>query len=152
MTFKGFFELLTARDLLAKLERDLVRAQNSPLDVDAAFDFFVTAYHMLDWLHPGVANRHKRDEIEKNSMLLQVASHLANGSKHFEATARKHQSVYETVKREGPFQADAFQQNAFDVGDLVVYLEGDAAAQFGRSINVVDLARRLVDFWRQELK
>jgi hypothetical protein len=121
------------------------------LDVDAAFDFFVTAYHLLDWLHPGIANKHRRDKIEKNSMLLQVASHLANGSKHFEATARKHQSVKETMRREGPFQANAFQQDAFDVGDLLVHLEGAAAAHLGTPISVVQLASRLVDFWRQEL-
>jgi hypothetical protein len=152
MTFKGFFELLTVKDLFAKLERDFVRVQSSPVDVDAAFDFFVTAYHILDWLHPGVENNLKREEIEKNSVLLQVASHLANGSKHFEATARKHKSVEKTVSRPGAFQPGAFQPDAFDVGELVIHLEGDAAVHLGRSTNVVELATRLVDFWRQKLK
>jgi hypothetical protein len=55
MAFKGLFELRTATDLLAKLERDLIRLQSNRLDGDAAFDFFVTAYHMLDWLYPGNA-------------------------------------------------------------------------------------------------
>ena len=152
MPLKGFFELLTVKDLFAKLERDFVRVQNNPRDVDSVFDFFVTAYHMLDWLHPGVAGRNRRKGIEANSVLLQVASHLANGSKHFEATASRHKSVEKTVTRPGAFQADAFQANAFDIGELVVYLEGNAAVQLGASINVVELARRLVDFWRQEVK
>jgi hypothetical protein len=152
MTFKGFFELLTVKDLFAKLERDSVRIQNNPLDVDAAFDFFVTAYHMLDWLHPGPGNSHKRKEIEDHSVLLQVTSHLANGSKHFEATASKHKSVAKTVSRPGGFQPGAFQANAFDVGELVVHLEGDVAADLGTSISVVELARRLVAFWQQKLE
>jgi hypothetical protein len=87
MPFKGFFELLTPQDLFAKLERDLIRVQSNPLDVDSAFDVFVTAYHLLDWLYPGYTNKHRRAKIENDAMLLQVASHLANGSKHFEATA-----------------------------------------------------------------
>lgn len=152
MTFKGFFELLTVKDLFAKLERNLLRVQDNRLDVDAAFDFFVTAYHMLDWLHPGSRNSSKRRDIERNSVLLQVASHLANGSKHFEATAAKHKSVEKTVSRSGGFQSGAFQADAFDVGSLIVHLEGNAALHLGKSINVDELAKRLVDFWRQELK
>ena len=47
--FEGFFELQTAQDLLAKLRHDFDRLKKSPMDSYAAFDFFVTAYHMLEW-------------------------------------------------------------------------------------------------------
>jgi len=50
---KGLFQLQTARDLLAKLGHDYERLRNSPNDAYVAFDFFVTAEHILDWLHPG---------------------------------------------------------------------------------------------------
>jgi hypothetical protein len=152
MPFKGFFELLTPQDLFAKLERDLIRVQSNPLDVDSAFDFFATAYHLLDWLYPGNTNKHRRAKIENDAMLLQVASHLANGSKHFEATAPKHKSVERAVSRPGPFQMGAFQADAFDVGELVVHLGGNTALHLGTSISVVELAGKLVGFWRQELR
>jgi hypothetical protein len=152
MPFKGFFELRTARDLFGKLERDLACIQNNPIDGDAAFDFFITAYHMLDWLHPGFANKGVRNEIEKRSVLLQIASQLANGSKHFEATAAKHKSVATTEMHVGAFQAGAFQANGFDVSSLWVNLEGEAAVELGVSVNVLDLAGKLIEFWRKELK
>ena len=47
--FKGFFELQTAQDLLRKLRHDSQRVKQSPMDSYAAFDFFVTAHHMLEW-------------------------------------------------------------------------------------------------------
>ena len=41
-----YFE--TATDLLAKLARELGRMSESPADADVAFNFFVTAEHLLD--------------------------------------------------------------------------------------------------------
>jgi len=91
--FKGFASLKTSGDLLGKLKYDYKRMLSNPYDAYAAFDFFVTAYHMLDWLHPiptGKAAQKKNDEArsaeETGSILLQVCSHIANGVKHFQAT------------------------------------------------------------------
>lgn len=124
MTLTGFFELRTADDPFAKLKRDSVRIQNNPLDVDAAFDFSVTTHHMLDWAYPGRGNSQKRKEIERDSRLLQVTSHLANGAKHFEATASRHKAVTKNLSRTGGFQPGAFQADAFDVGELLVRSRG----------------------------
>jgi hypothetical protein len=49
----GVFELRTPEDLLGKLRVDLKRLEADPLDQYAAFDFFVSASHMPDWLSPG---------------------------------------------------------------------------------------------------
>jgi hypothetical protein len=43
-----FFLMRTANDLLQKLERDFKKLKQHPLDVDLAFNFFVTAEHILD--------------------------------------------------------------------------------------------------------
>lgn len=87
---KGFFNLQTPQDLLQKLRHDFGRLKESPLDSYAAFDFLVTAYHMLEWRYPGKSNNAKRRQMERDgkSKLLWVCSHLANGSKHFQATRR----------------------------------------------------------------
>src|SRR4051794_7798333 len=95
MSYKGFASLETPRELLRKVQHDFERLQANPADSYAAFDFFVTAYHLLEWLHPG-------DPIamgaeEKRTPLLQVCSHLANGAKHFEAKDKRHQSVHDVV-------------------------------------------------------
>jgi hypothetical protein len=46
---KGIFALRTAKDLFGKLEHDLVRVKKNPADSYAAFDFFVTAFHLKEW-------------------------------------------------------------------------------------------------------
>ncbi len=56
MTKKGFFTFTTAKGLFLKLEHDLAEVQRKPSDPYTAFNFFVTAEHLLDWLYPGKAN------------------------------------------------------------------------------------------------
>ena len=143
-TFQGLFDLQSQRDLLKKLRHDYDRVKKSPLDSYATFDFFVTAYHMLDWLHPG--DNAKRKQMESNSALLQVISHLANGSKHFKATHPQHVSVKDTRVNRGAFDP-AFDSNALDVSELRVELDGQAAIKFGPSIGVLKLADMALSFW-----
>lgn len=143
--FKGFATLQTAGDLLRKAQHDYERLRSAPDDVYAAFDFFVSAYHILDWLHPN--DRTGREDDERRSLLLQVCSHIANGAKHFQATAKKHTSVADVYSEEGAFQRDCFQADAFQVGGLVVELDGQAAQAFGTRLEVIDLARRVLEHW-----
>ena len=143
--FKGFFPLQKSGDLLAKLRHDYQRLQSSPTDTYAAFDFFVTGHHMLDWLYP--YDEKRREQEEKESILLQVCSHIANGAKHFHATAKKHQSVADERAQEGPFQRDAFQANAFQVEALIFQLDGQAAVQFGSEVECLALATQVLQYW-----
>jgi hypothetical protein len=143
--FKGFFELKTPRALLTKLRHDYERLQRSPTDTYAAFDFFVTGYHILDWLYPN--DREKRKRKEQKETLLQVISHIANGAKHFEARAKQHQSVKDVRVQEGAFQQDAFQPNAFQVGQLIIQLDGKAASEFGAEVECLALATRVLQYW-----
>src|ERR1700730_8909407 len=143
--FKGFFELQSPQDLLRKLGHDSDRVKKSPMDSYAAFDLFVTAYHMLDWLHPGDSNKATRKQMESDNNILQVVSHLANGSKHFQVT--RHHVVKENIIHEGAFDPNVFGSNAFDVGELRVELDGDAAREFGSSTGVLELAAKALRFW-----
>jgi len=143
--FKGFFALQKSADLLTKLRHDYGRIQSSPTDTYAAFDFFVTGYHMLDWLYPN--NKKRQDQEEKASILLQICSHIANGVKHFHALAKKQQSVAEVRVQEGAFQRNAFQADAFQVEALIIQLDGQAAIQFGAEIECLTLATKVLKYW-----
>lgn len=143
--FKGFFALQKPADLLAKLRHDYERLQSSPMDTYAAFDFFVTGYHMLDWLYPN--DKKRQEQEEKTSILLQICSHIANGVKHFHATANKHQSVADVRIQEGAFQRNAFQANAFQVEALIIQLDGQAAVKFSAEVECLALATQVLQHW-----
>src|SRR5713226_6055099 len=93
MPTKGLFQLQTPRDLLAKLGHDYQRMKQAPDDPYTAFDFFVTAEHMLDWLHPGAAGKAGRTAERNSQIFLQVVSHLATGAKHMVPEDPRHTSV-----------------------------------------------------------
>lgn len=144
---QGFFELKTAQDLLGKLKREFTQLQRAPLNQDVAFNLFITAEHIADWLYPGYINKTKRESLRDSDVLLQVGSYIANGLKHFKAEAKHHKSVSGTSITQGAFDPNIFQNDAFDVGHLVIELDGDAAIKLGHSIDVVELARRILEFW-----
>jgi hypothetical protein len=148
MAFFGSFELRTASDLFRKLEYDLKRVQNNPLDSYAAFDFFVTAEHMIDWFYKDSDGK-KKSERNSNS-LLQICSHIANGSKHFKATHPRHKAVAATTVHKGDFSQD-FSPRDFDVSRLEVELQGDAAAALGNTISALVLAAQITDHWKAKL-
>lgn len=148
-SFKGFATLQSAHDLMRKLHHDFNRMKDSPADPYAALDFFITAYHMLEWIYPGDSRstREQRESMERNSNLLKICSHLANGSKHFQATRKQHTSVRDVAIQGGAFEGGSFDATAFDVGELFVELDGDAAREFGQSLTTLDLAEKALQYW-----
>jgi hypothetical protein len=151
-TMKGTFELKSPSDLLEKLRFDARELENDPTNTYLAFNFFVTAEHMKDWLYPGQSNKAIRERLEKTSILLQVCSHVANGAKHFQIEAKHHRSVVETAKAGGYWGANYWASNYwprsyFAKGALTIVLQGDAEQQLGPSIGALELAQRIVEFW-----
>src|SRR5262245_22316428 len=78
-----FFRLETAQLLFEKLTRDLARVERWPNDVDMAFDFFLTADAILDWLYPGPSAQHQREDLH-NDPLLRAVRELAIGANPLE--------------------------------------------------------------------
>ena len=152
--FQGFFKLKTKQDLLDKLNREYLQLLESPLNQDIAFNFLVTAEHMVDWVYPDNDKRNdkrsERKRLRNSNQILQICSHIASGAKHFKATASKHKSVSGTSV-EGSYQRNTFQSDAHDVECLKIDLDGDAAKELGSSIEVVDLARRILKFWEDNM-
>ncbi len=94
---QSLFQIQGPRDLLFKLQHDYSRLQQTPNDPYVAFDFFVTAEHLLDWIYPGSSGKPGRAAERDANLILQVVSHLATGAKHFIPQARHHVSVQHAV-------------------------------------------------------
>lgn len=141
MTFSGFSpRLQTPGDLLAKLEADLTRIKKNPHDAYAAFDFFVTADHVEEWLYTPSFGGHPGGHSDD---LMRLVCHLGSGAKHFSATSKRHTAAKDVVERAGAFDHRTFDSAAFDVGGLLIDHNGIDGSLPG-SIDVIKLAERVV--------
>ncbi len=130
---------------MQKLEHDLERIKQSPQDQYAAFDFFITAEHIIDWLHP--TDKKAREKIRSSSPLLRITSHIANGAKHFEAKASKHRSV-EDIEKCRVAEPGCFEKGVVEE-PLIVHLTHDEAVFMGKDVIGVDqLARHVFEYWK----
>ena len=65
---KGVFNLRTPIDLLDKLKYDYAVFEKDKNNPYLAFNFFVTAEHMLDWIYPGYSNKGKRTALRDSEV------------------------------------------------------------------------------------
>ena len=148
---RGLFDLLTADDLCAKLEHDYKRIFNNPADAFAAFDFLVTAWHLLEWKYPGGTATQQRVDLAKQYPIIGVLEHLAVAAKHYEPKNPKLDSVM-TTARDSAWRRGAWAPGVWARGvwkdDLTVTLTGDAKARLGESLAIKQLADLAMDFWR----
>ena len=145
-TRNGAFALHTVEDLLKKLKFDMNRLEANPSDSYAAFDFFITAFHMQHW--PNKSGLRIKPKLSHEKVLMGVCGQLANGSKHF--NMESNDVIEGTEHVEGAFDP-SFQDNAFQLERLVVHLKGQAAKQLGDIVEATDLARKAVDYWEGKL-
>ncbi len=143
--FQGFGELQQPRDLVRKLEHDLDRLMNSPQDQYAAFDFFVTAEHIVDWRHPD--DRPAREAERGSSPLLRITSHIANGAKHFEAKA-KHLQYVSGVEKERYVEPGNVEEGFFEEPLMVRLTLGEEQAMGQNPVEVVWLAEQVLAYWK----
>jgi hypothetical protein len=145
----GWFGFKTPEDLLAKLERELAKLEANPSDADTAFNLFVTAWSLIDWLHPG--DKTARESLRNQYPILQVCAHIADGSKHLQLNNPRHISV-RGIPRGGNWAARPSQMNPGQLPvsacALFVHLEGDAATEFGSFPSALDLACRTVEWFK----
>ncbi|MGH7783593.1 MAG: hypothetical protein ACREO5_07115 [Candidatus Binatia bacterium] len=134
----GFFELQTAKQLFEKLESDFERLKSAaPISREAqyaAFDFFVTAEHLPEWLAKGKGANLSTLRAYADHPLV---SHIANGAKHFRVDPNRHNAVHSTQAHSGAFDFNAFDNGAFDVDRLIIEREA-----------VLDIAARILEHWR----
>ena len=138
-THIDIFELKSAADLFRKLEGDFAALEASGQDTRVAFNFFVTAEHLPDWLG-------RRDLVRQHASL-RVVSHIANGAKHFVLDDRRHQSVTRTEKFR--YVEEGYVEPGYFYEPLLIHLSPDEARELGApTIDAVSLGRRVVEFWR----
>lgn len=143
--FRGFGELQKPEDLVRKLEHDLERLRHSPHDQYAAFDFFVTAEHIIDWVNP--ADRAAREARRASSPLLRITSHIANGAKHFEAKKKHHRSV-SGVEKDRYFEPGYVEKDYF-AEPLIIHLTPDDGQEIGQNpVEAVWLAEQVYEYWK----
>lgn len=134
----GFLDLATPQDLLEKLRWEFENLQRAPSDVRIAYNFFVTAEHLPDWL---------QSKGLKNQAIPRVCSHLANGAKHFQRK-QKHDAVQNADKRGGWVKAGWVQPGWVKPSEFVVTLGHKEAAELGKSeMGLLELAERTLEFW-----
>ena len=146
----GALGLTTPKHLLEKLRSDFAALSASPDDPYLSFNFFVTAEHLPDWLHPGAVGKASRKALRASDPLLQVTSHIANGLKHFDHLSKHHTSVLGSGRKGSYFSAlgPMFQSGYFGRRALVVELDATLTAGIGKStIEVVELAEKVLDYW-----
>jgi hypothetical protein len=134
-----FFELKTAADMFRKLQADLVALEASYQDTWLAFNFFVTAEHLPDWLG-------KRDLVQKFA-ILRIASHVANGAKHFKLNDSRHQSITGTEKSR--YLEDEYYQSGYFYEPLLIHLSQKEADELNAptTIDAVTLGHKVIEFW-----
>ena len=151
----GVFTLSSPRDLFKKLHHDLEEIEAKPDDPYLAFNFVVTAEHMLDWVHPGPANKKIRQDLRDLEPLLALISHLASGAKHFAFLLPHHKAVEERGSEivSVPIVVSAGRGSRIiqpTHSYLIVHLDGQAEQKFGPYIGIVDLARATYEYWSKD--
>ena len=137
-----FFDLKTPADLFRKLEGDLAALEASYQDTRIAFNFFVTAEHLPDWLG-------KRDLIRQDAFL-KIVSHIASGAKHFNLDDPRHHSVTSTEKSR--YMEEGYIERGYYHEPLLIHLSPDEAREMNTpTIDAVTLGRQVIEFWRQHI-
>ncbi len=142
----GFFQLEDARDLIIKLENDYSRLRDNPIDSFAAFDFFVTATHIPEWLRPLGLEWQRPAEGTQERAITDTCGHLGNGAKHFILERCLPKGTEATT---GPFSA-GFSSAFADDGNLIIHVNETEAAILGRpTVSAIELAGLVLSYWNQ---
>ena len=145
---EGVFDLATFDDLCAKLRRDYERVRADPRDAYAAFDFVVTAWHLLEWKIPG--DKAQRDRVADGAPILRVCEHLAVGAKHFSPSNPKLQAVKDSG-RDAAWRKGVWAPGTWGPGvwkdELFVNLDGPARMRLGDRLTILQIADQVIAFW-----
>jgi hypothetical protein len=167
MQMHQFFDLKTPGDLLRKLQREYDRWEADELNVDLAWNFFVTAEHLPDWVHyqdmptsgktrPDLLDGedHYAFKMDLSRPVLRICSHLANGAKHFHLKNSKLSSVASTRLQGGWIPLGLVPPGLFPLPALMVDLtlaEQQALSSAEASIKALTLAAKVLAFWQARL-
>ena len=137
----SFLEFSSPRDMLEKAKREF-KKMSAHLDTDNIFNFFVTAYHVKDW----VENQDKasKADIRKfcNSADFQLCEYICNKGKHLKLT-RKVYPFQTRHSRGAVLNGFVFDEVTFNQGEDYSLIAG------GREVDFMALAQRLLHNWER---
>jgi hypothetical protein len=137
----GFFDSNNPEHILNKLGADYQRVASVPSSRNNFIDFVSTANILIDWTR----QQHDLSTIaDADKNLLAVCRELANNLKHY----RKEETHVSDTVVGGAFDAQAFDPAVFDVGELVLELQGDARKHLGEKLKSDEFAKRVLEFWK----
>jgi hypothetical protein len=134
----SFFELKGPRDMFQKAERELQRLQRQ-FTIDNVFNFFVTAYHIQDYVRKASSVPQGALEAFLGDTDLKDCRDLCDKGKHLRLTQRGDPT---TVMWDGTLGGAPLGELPLGGGDKWVLSSGD------RKIDVEWLAERIVTKWR----
>ncbi len=142
----GFFELRSPLDLLEKLRHDYDRLCGRPHDQYAAFDYFVTAAHLPEWLSKAQCSPGSSDR--RTWAIRNICGHLANGAKHFAVNDARHNSIAQADVSRPTYGEATYGQVTYGE-QLWIELEEEEAEVLGRSAwTVIELAGLVLSHWK----
>ena len=140
----------TARDLLAKLDRDFALLKDEASS-DRFFNFVVTAYSLCDWIKndPSVPAAAKADlERFRAQQKLLVCRDVTNASKHFELDERSQaKSITDRVDSSRGYGVGRFGIGPYGVGEEQITLRFSDRTAFG----VLEFAADVLSAWQSFL-
>ncbi|MHB1197594.1 MAG: hypothetical protein ACYC0A_12220 [Lutibacter sp.] len=142
---RGFIELKSISDYWEKLLFDYQVLKKNPENSYYGFNFFVTAYHLLDWIFEGKYSD-ERTELNKTPAL-KICNHIANGVKHFEPN--RHGSVKE-INKLRVYEEGVFEEGVFE-SPIMIQLGDEFRPKLGEFISITDFADYVINFWENEL-
>lgn len=137
----AYFELRTPRDMLEKAERELQRFRHDRT-IDNLFNFFVTAYHVRDYVREATTvPQHALDSFLADSDL-QDCRALCNKGKHLRL---EHHPEAIASTADGGFSGAAFSEVSFCEGQVRTLFYGR------RAVDVHALPERVIQKWKRFL-
>jgi hypothetical protein len=148
----GIFGLTSPLDLLDKLVYDFERLkaeEGKQAVLYTAYDFFVTAYSIVDW----VKNHKPKQVTTPYPMIIKICGDIANGSKHFRRN-RQPMTTLKTHSAPPGFDPEVFDLNVFQT-TWSAWVELDPIEAQAVSVPelcpVLALAEKALEHWRHTL-
>jgi hypothetical protein len=145
----GLFGMDTPGEMLNKLEKEYRELCANPNDRDVAMNFFVTANHIPDYVFP--KSKSEQATMRRSNTALAACEYVANEGKHSFVGNNKITAVSHTELKGAAFDFSSFDSSAFHTGVPTVHLKDEAATELGPEISALQLAEKVLSFWRTEL-
>lgn len=138
-----FFELFSPRDMLDKAKREANRMAADLNNIDHIFNFFVTAYHIQDYIKSAKAAPAADCKNLLATPDFEMCRFLCNKGKHLKLDDKsiKHQDASTHRRGGAAFGASAFNTVAFNAGPSTVFTVD------GQVVDIHALAKRLIEAW-----